>query len=154
MSFWGDMWTLTPFFCRRAAHVMYHDTITIYIYIWIYLCYKVFCIWSLLCEKFVFNSFYDVKNLIVLTIVKIEFIKEEKLFYFSSFWKKIIHVLVRSFRKGSAWKRWEIKIFTCTVGILMSNLLCTCTLCVLYINKSLALLVGWLAISINDLTWQ
>lgn len=150
MSFWGGMWTLTPVFCRRAAHVMYHDTITIYTYIWIYSCYKVFCIWSLLCEKFVFNSFYDVKNEVVLTIVKIEFIKERKIILLLIFWKKL---LVKSFRKWSAWKRWEIKSYTCTVGILMSNLLCTCTLCVLYVNKSLALLVGWLAIHIwTDMT--
>lgn len=89
MSFWGGMWTLTPVFCRRAAHVMYHDTITIYTYIWIYLCYKVFCIWSLLCEKFVFNSFYDVKNEVVLTIVKIEFINERKIILLLIFWKKL-----------------------------------------------------------------
>lgn len=89
MSFWGGMWTLTPVFCRRAAHVMYHDTITIYTYIWIYSCYKVFCIWSLLCEKFVFNSFYDVKNEVVLTIVKIEFIKERKIILLLIFWKKL-----------------------------------------------------------------
>lgn len=95
MSFWGGMWTLTPVFCRRAAHV--NDTITIYTYIWIYSCYKVFCIWSLLCEKFVFNSFYDVKNEVVLTIVKIEvltivkieFIKERKNILLLIFWKKL-----------------------------------------------------------------
>lgn len=89
MSFWGGMWTLTPVFCRRAAHVMYHDTITIYTYIWIYSCYKVFCIWSFLCEKFVFNSFYDVKNEVVLTIVKIEFINERKIILLLIFWKKL-----------------------------------------------------------------
>lgn len=64
--------------------------------------------------------------------------KRKKNYFTSHLLEKII--LVKSFRKWSAWKRWEIKSYTCTVGILMSNLLCTCTLCVLYVNKSLALL--------------
>lgn len=68
---------------------MYYDIIIIYIYIWIYSCYKVFCIWLLLCEKFVFNLFYDVKNEVVLIIVKIEFIKERKNILFFIFWKKL-----------------------------------------------------------------
>lgn len=68
---------------------MYYDIIIIYIYIWIYSCYKVFCIWLLLCEKFVFNLFYDVKNEVVLIIVKIEFIKERKIILFFIFWKKL-----------------------------------------------------------------
>lgn len=40
-------------------------------------------------RNFVFNSFYDVKNEVVLTIVKIEFINERKIILLLIFWKKL-----------------------------------------------------------------